>query len=889
MFFILFSFLAQGQATNPSLHNLSTGTYSFTSWANTSTSSTYPNNMIFWRTGTQDPSLSSSANSNWTGAYNLTSGARINGQGASGISFVNTGSSGNLGMAVVGLNASNRKDISVSWTAGTLALADGNRVYGIRLQYKIGSGTWTDVPGPIEYSSSGKAVNHSQDYGPTTLPGACDNQAELYVRWFYYSISGSSGTRPQLRLDEISISSSCSAPSTQASGISYGSKTNNATTISWSANGNGNEVLVFMAQTSSGNAAPVNSTSYTANSTFGSGTQIGSSGWYCVYKGTGSSVAVSGLSSSTTYRSMVVAANSNFCSVQYNTSTATNNPLNVTTTGAASPTISLGAASNNFGNQVTGTNSSGFMYNVSGSNLTANITVTAPSNFQVSLNNSTWSGSVTVNQTGGNANQNVYVRFSPGSDNGANSGNVNHESTGATTQNLSVSGNAISSAPTTSASAFIFSAVSSLQMNVAFTSGNGNRRIVVAREGSAVSFTPSNGVAPSGVNSNFGSASDQGSGNKIVYDGTGNSFTFSGLSPLVTYHFTVYEYNVGSGTSQNYRTTSPLTGNRTTAQSLPVTWDFNASDLVASNGSGNLSLVGGATGSFATGSGSSDGVQGWNTSTYPSIASGNKSRGIQIMASTQGWSNILLSFDLRLSNTAANTWTVQYTTNGSTWTDFEIFQTACSGDCWNNNLIFNFSNIVELDDNPNAGFRVVATFDPEVGNEYRAANSASSYNSGGTARFDAISVRTFDKYWDVSAGAGNGIGGTGTWGTTFSTVSNGSATLTTHASTDFILFGGTAGEITLSADQTFAVAQFDANNYGLITTNTTARTLSGNIQLGSNINLKVNQLNTANRTIGISGKISGGSNAKLVLRVDQTGTNTSRLNLAGSGSTILLD
>jgi hypothetical protein len=106
--------------------------------------------------------------------------------------------------------------------------------------------------------------------------------------------------------------------------------------------------------------------------------------------------------------------------------------------------------------------------------------------------------------------------------------------------------------------------------------GNGARRMIVAKSGSAVSFTPTDGTAMAGVNANFGTATDQGSGNKVVYDGTGSGssvVTVSGLSGLTTYHFAVYEYNMGTGTSQNYLTSSFATGNQQTLDGTNAT-DF---------------------------------------------------------------------------------------------------------------------------------------------------------------------------------------------------------------------------------------------------------------------------------------------------------------------------
>ena len=64
--------------------------------------------------------------------------------------------------------------------------------------------------------------------------------------------------------------------------------------LSW-ARGNGDNCIVFMKKVTSGTASPVNSYTYTASSVFGSGTQIGTSGWFCVYKGSSNSTSVSGL------------------------------------------------------------------------------------------------------------------------------------------------------------------------------------------------------------------------------------------------------------------------------------------------------------------------------------------------------------------------------------------------------------------------------------------------------------------------------------------------------------------------------------------------------------------------------------------------------------------
>ncbi|MCX6352188.1 MAG: hypothetical protein NTX03_10035 [Bacteroidetes bacterium] len=75
--------------SNPTAYALSGGSYTFTSWASSSTSSTYPSNMYLHTHYTVDPTLSTSASCNWTSIYSFSSKSRISGQCINGISFVN--------------------------------------------------------------------------------------------------------------------------------------------------------------------------------------------------------------------------------------------------------------------------------------------------------------------------------------------------------------------------------------------------------------------------------------------------------------------------------------------------------------------------------------------------------------------------------------------------------------------------------------------------------------------------------------------------------------------------------------------------------------------------------------------------------------------------------
>ncbi len=132
---------------------------------------------------------------------------------------------------------------------------------------------------------------------------------------------------------------------TQASSVTFSSVATTSFTLNWTdgSNGSAGRRAVFIAAASTGTAVPVNGTTYTANTTFQSGTQIGSTGWYCVYNNTGthtSGVSVTGLSSGTTYRIMVCEYEGSGATSVFNTTTATNNPNNQVTT-SLTPAITL--------------------------------------------------------------------------------------------------------------------------------------------------------------------------------------------------------------------------------------------------------------------------------------------------------------------------------------------------------------------------------------------------------------------------------------------------------------------------------------------------------------------------------------------------------------------
>ncbi|MDP3930460.1 MAG: T9SS type A sorting domain-containing protein [Bacteroidota bacterium] len=128
----------------------------------------------------------------------------------------------------------------------------------------------------------------------------------------------------------------------QATNINFSNIGASSVTARWT-KGNGTSRVAFLKADTAGWPVPLDGISYTANTTFGSGTQIGSSGWFCVYNGTDSIVNISGLSANTRYRLMVCEYSGTGANISYNRAPAILNPRNFMAVSAPSniaPTVS---------------------------------------------------------------------------------------------------------------------------------------------------------------------------------------------------------------------------------------------------------------------------------------------------------------------------------------------------------------------------------------------------------------------------------------------------------------------------------------------------------------------------------------------------------------------
>jgi hypothetical protein len=220
-----------------------------------------------------------------------------------------------------------------------------------------------------------------------------------------------------------------------------------------------------------------------------------------------------------------------------------------------------------------------------------------------------------------------------------------------------------------------------------------------------------------------------------------------------------------------------------TAQAQTITqWNFNGSaagTTAPSVGTGTISTVGGVTASFASGEasgGSSDPASpsppdfGWGLTNWPAASANNETAGLQVLASTVGYTDIQVSWDQRHSNTASRFWAFFYTIDGvnftrlsvsaananpgqtpaagnpsstaglfggnGTFSAFDGSQTG-AGDDWFNGRSVNLTGVAGVANNPNFGFRIVSSFGS--GTSY-VASSGGNYGTAGTARFDMVTI-----------------------------------------------------------------------------------------------------------------------------------------------------
>lgn len=192
------------------------------------------------------------------------------------------------------------------------------------------------------------------------------------------------------------------------------------------------------------------------------------------------------------------------------------------------------------------------------------------------------------------------------------------------------------------------------------------------------------------------------------------------------------------------------------AADIIAQWNFNSNPPDASSstgtntpsqGTGSAASVGGISESYAAGSTADAGATGdnsaWNTSSYPSQGTGNKTAGVEFRTSTVGFETIVITWEQRPSNTGTRYTRLQYSVDGTTFIDGPVITHSTGGGQWSSQTA-SLSEFAGVEDNPNFAFRLVAEFESTAtgagADSYAAAQSGSSYGTGGTLRYDLLTI-----------------------------------------------------------------------------------------------------------------------------------------------------
>lgn len=180
-----------------------------------------------------------------------------------------------------------------------------------------GSGTFTApvdgiAPGNIGSSLAGGTILYKGAASSLTNHSGLSSGVTVYYKIFSYN--GSNVYSTGITRNATTL---ITAPSLQASNLTFSSVTSEGMTINWT-NGNGQNRVVYM-NTINSFLPPSDGSNPIANNSYTFGQQ-------CVYNSNGTSVSVTGLSEETTYWFRVYEYNNTGSNTLFNTNTSSNNP-----------------------------------------------------------------------------------------------------------------------------------------------------------------------------------------------------------------------------------------------------------------------------------------------------------------------------------------------------------------------------------------------------------------------------------------------------------------------------------------------------------------------------------------------------------------------------------
>ena len=198
-------------------------------------------------------------------------------------------------------------------------------------------------------------------------------------------------------------------------------------------------------------------------------------------------------------------------------------------------------------------------------------------------------------------------------------------------------------------------------------------------------------------------------------------------------------------------------------QILISRWDFNSGSLSPHAGLGEALLVGGTAATFAAGY-EGEAAGGWNIRSFPAQGMLPGTAGVQFNLSTEGYSSVGLSFQIRHSNTSANSERVLWSVDGQQFTEATRFSitpaSTGTGESW-------YQRSVDLPlaaaNQANLSVRIVSDFDLGTEGRYLASRLGSSYSTSGTWRFDNVNFSAVPEPEEYAALSALALLGLGFW------------------------------------------------------------------------------------------------------------------------------
>ncbi|OXA77311.1 Por secretion system C-terminal sorting domain-containing protein [Flavobacterium aquidurense] len=378
---------------------------------------------------------------------------------ANGTAFIGTGNiynyDGKIGFLNTGMldlsigfafDATNQKAIQVQFDAMTIRnpydvppTTTNTRINEMVLQYRVGTTAPFISLVSTAYSNNDAkqitAITTPQNLKSfkITLPAECNNQPEIQLRWISRQVSGS-GSRPSFAIDNIAIKSDVVAP---VNAVGY-PKAEDVLSNSFSFSNKLDEAgKTYYVLLPGGSTAPTESQikaglDANGNAALQAGVLDVTDPAQVYLK------SFTGLAISTSYSVFSISEdlNGNIQTTAVKT--------DATTSAAVIPSVTTTVSSLDLGFSEVNFNSESLTYQIQAANLSATVTVNASGNFTISKDNTVFGSSLlfAVADFASNATPTIYVRFTPNAT-GSFSGQITHESAGATSKIIALTGTGI--------------------------------------------------------------------------------------------------------------------------------------------------------------------------------------------------------------------------------------------------------------------------------------------------------------------------------------------------------------------------------------------------------------------------------------------------------------